>query len=75
MQLFAAMIISLSLFAWGCAPTSVAVAASDTRTASPTSAPDSKLITITRSGAQPSNKGAAQYFTWMEKVSDRQYRW
>jgi 4-carboxymuconolactone decarboxylase len=68
MQLFAAMIISLSLFAWGCAPTSVAVAASDTRTASPTSAPDSQLITITRSGAQPSRKAPAEYFTGSVRI-------
>jgi hypothetical protein len=68
MQLFAAMITSLSLFAWGCAPTSVAVAASDTRTASPTSAPDSQLITITRSGAQPSRKAPAEYFTGSVRI-------
>ena len=68
MQLFAAMIISLSLFAWGCAPTSVAVAASDTRTASPTSVPDSQLITITRSGAQPSRKAPAEYFTGSVRI-------
>jgi len=68
MQLFAAMIISLSLFAWGCAPTSVAVAASDTRTASPTSAPDSQLITITRNGAQPSRKAPAEYFTGSVRI-------
>jgi hypothetical protein len=78
------MILSLSLIAWGCAPTSVTVAASDTRTASPTSAPDSQLFTITRSGAQPSRKGPAECFAiqehldgkvveWMEKVSDEQY--
>ena len=68
MQLFAAMIISLSLFAWGCAPTSVAVAASDTRTASPTSAPDSQRITISRSGAQPSRKAPAEYFTGSVRI-------
>jgi 4-carboxymuconolactone decarboxylase len=68
MQLFAAMIISLSLFAWGCAPTSVAVAASEPRTASPTSAPDSPLITITRSGAQPSRKAPAEYFTGSVRI-------
>ena len=68
MQLFAAMIISLSLFACGCAPTSVAVAASDTRTASSTSAPDSQLITITRNGAQPSRKGPAEYFTGSVRI-------
>jgi 4-carboxymuconolactone decarboxylase len=68
MQLFAAMIISLSLFAWGCAPTSMAVAASDTRTASPTSTPDSQLITITRSGAQPSRKAPAEYFTGSVRI-------
>jgi len=68
MQLFAAMIISISLFAWECAPTSVAVAASDTRTASPTSAPDSQLITVMRSGAQPSRKAPAEYFTGSVRI-------
>jgi 4-carboxymuconolactone decarboxylase len=68
MQLFAAMIISLSLLAWGCAPATVAVAALDTRTASPTSAPDSQLITITRSGAQPSRKAPAEYFTGSVRI-------
>jgi 4-carboxymuconolactone decarboxylase len=68
MQLFAALIISLSLFAWGCAPTSVAVAASDTRTVSPTSAPDSQRFMIMRSGAQPSRKAPAEYFAGSVRI-------
>jgi 4-carboxymuconolactone decarboxylase len=68
MQLLAAMIISFSLFAWGCAPTTAAVAASDTRTAPPTSAPDSQLITVMHSGAQPSRKAPADHFTGSVRI-------
>jgi 4-carboxymuconolactone decarboxylase len=68
MRLFAAMIISLSLFAWTCAPTRPAGAAAETGAAPPTSAPDSQLITITRSGAQPSRKALAEYFTGSVRI-------
>jgi len=68
MRLFAAAIISLSLLAWACAYTSPAGAAAETGSAPTTSAPDSQMIKITRSGAQPSRKAPAEYFTGSVRI-------
>ena len=68
MRLFAAALISLSLLAWACASTRPAGAATETGAVSTTSAPDSQVIKITRSGAQPSRKAPAEYFTGSVRI-------
>ena len=68
MRLFAATIISLSLLAWACAHTSPAGAASGTGAPPTTSGDDAQTITITRSGAQPSRNGSAEYFTGSVRI-------
>ena len=68
MRLFAATLISLSLLVWACAPTRPARAATETGAASTTSASDSQVIKITRSGAQPSRKAPAEYFTGSVRI-------
>ena len=69
MRLFAAALISLSLLAWACASTRPAGAATETGAVSTTSAPDSQVIKITRSGAQPSRKAPAEYFTGSVRIA------
>jgi 4-carboxymuconolactone decarboxylase len=68
MRQFAATIISLSLLACACAPARAAGAASEVGTPTATSPPDSQTIQITRSGAQPSRKAPAEYFTGSVRV-------
>jgi hypothetical protein len=63
MKLFAATIISLSLFASASAQTNQAGAASGTGAAISVSVQDSQAIKITRSGSQPPQQAAAENFT------------
>jgi 4-carboxymuconolactone decarboxylase len=68
MRLFAATIIPLSLLAWACASASAAGAASEAGTPTTTSAAELQTIQITRSGAQPSRKAPAEYFTGSVRI-------
>ena len=68
MRLFAATIIPLSLLAWACASARTGGATSEAGTPTTTSAVDSQTIQITRSGAQPSRKAPAEYFTGFVRI-------
>jgi 4-carboxymuconolactone decarboxylase len=68
MRLFATTIISLSLLTWACPSDRSAGAASEAGTLTTTSAPDSQPIQITRTGAQPSRKAPAGYFTGSVRI-------
>ena len=68
MRLLAATIILLSLLAGACAITRAAGAASEAGALTTTSVTDSQTIQITRSGAQPSRKAPAEYFTGSVRI-------
>lgn len=63
MKLLAAMVISLSLLASASAQTNQAGAAARTGAATSASTQAAQTLSITRSGSQPSTKGAAENFT------------
>ena len=66
MKVLAAILISLSLFAWAAWQAQPGAAQADTSsTASPQ---DSHSITITRSGSQQPGKGPSEYFTGSVQV-------
>ncbi len=67
MRLYAATIISVSLFVSGCALASRAGAASESAASAPTSGTESQ-IQIARSGSQPARTGPAEYFTGSVRI-------
>ncbi len=68
MKLIAATVMSLFLLAWASAPANQARAASGSNASPVASSEDSKTISITRSGSQPSSKGPAEYFTGSVRI-------
>jgi ABC-type glycerol-3-phosphate transport system substrate-binding protein len=68
MKRLAATVMSLSLLASACAHANQAGAASGSDTPAVAASADAQTITITRSGSQPSRKGAAEYFTGSVRI-------
>ncbi len=68
MRLLAATVMSLSLLALAFAYANQARAASGSDAPRVASSEDSQTISITRSGSQPSVKGAAEYFTGSVRI-------
>jgi 4-carboxymuconolactone decarboxylase len=68
MKLFTATVISLALLAAACARANQAGAASGTGAPPSASGDDAQTIKITRSGAQASRNGPAEYFTGSVRI-------
>ena len=71
MKLLTATVMSLFLLASACTHANEARAASGSGAPSIASSEDSQIISITRSGSQPSSKGPAEYFTGVVRIDSR----